>query len=165
MSAVAGSLPTVDGEAIEAIAQDFFATMVDGEHGVLVPGYGEMAPLVDARFTWVDVHGETVTRVLVAVGRSTGDMLTRALLALPDDAPIGDADFADAAGEVVNVIGGNIKSLVHGGGALSLPQVADAAPDCGGAPLISETWFTWRGAPLTLTLWNLPEHAGSAGRP
>jgi chemotaxis protein CheX len=51
--------------------------------------------------------------------------VTRRMLALEEsDGAVSDADVADAVGELVNMIGGNVKSLMPGPSALSLPVVA-----------------------------------------
>ncbi|WP_062138010.1 chemotaxis protein CheX [Demequina aestuarii] len=156
MSAATESAPIFEAEALMGIATDLFETMVDGEPGHLTLWWGEPPELEDSRFTWVDIQGQPATRVLLAASRETGEQLTRALLALPEGSAVGDEDFADAVGEVANVVGGNIKSMVPDGGALTLPSVAHAAPDAPGAIAIIDTYLSWRGAPLHVSLWALP---------
>ncbi|TIC83622.1 chemotaxis protein CheX [Nocardioides sp. GY 10113] len=46
------------------------------------------------------------------------------MLAMGDDEPLDDADLADAVGELVNMVGGSLKSILPGPSALSLPTVA-----------------------------------------
>lgn len=145
----------VTGEAVEAIAADVFATMIDGEPGHVMPWLGDQPHFTNPRFTWVDARGDVVTRVLLVTERETGERITRALLALPEDAEVEDADLVDAAGELVNVVGGNVKSLVVDGGALTLPIVAHEAPQADGATQIFETVMSWRGAPVSVSLWTL----------
>ncbi len=160
MSARVADLPGVDLPAIEAIVQDLFETMVDRTPGTMVPGFGDNPALVDPVHTWVDVRGAVLTRIGVAVGRATSEELTRAFLATPADAPLHAADVADALGEVVNVIGGNIKSLVDGGGSLSLPRTAEGTPDIPGQAVAAHAWFAWRGQPLIVQVWLPPAHSG-----
>lgn len=146
----------VTDEAVVSIATDVFTAMIDGEPGHVMPWLSGEPEFADPRYTWVDVHGDTVTRVLLTTGRETGEGITRALLALPEGSDVDDADLVDAAGELVNVVGGNVKSLVVDGGALTLPEVAHEAPAVAGASLIFESVMSWRGAPVSVSLWTLP---------
>ena len=81
-------------------------------------------------------------------------LLTRALLAVPDDEAVSEADFVDAVGEIANVVGGNVKALVPDPGPLTLPQVAPAPPG-DGATLLHRAQLVWRGHPLAISLWSL----------
>ena len=146
----------IDHEAVVMIAMDLFATMVDGEEGHAAPWFAEPPQIADARHTWVDMRGEHATRVVVSLERAAGDDITRALLGLEPDAPVSDADHADAMGELANVVGGNVKSVIAGGGALTLPVVADHPPERGDAVVEMETWLAWRGRPVGVSIWSLP---------
>ncbi|MFN3865840.1 MAG: chemotaxis protein CheX [Demequina sp.] len=161
MSAPATSLAMIDADAVTCIATDLFTTMIDGEPGHLTPWWTQVPAVVEPRFTWIDIQGRVVTRVLLTAGRETGERLTRALLALPDDVGVDDADFADAVGELANVVGGNVKSLVTDSGALTLPVVAHTRPATDGASAIVDVWLNWRGAPLSVSLWALPRRAST----
>lgn len=147
--------PLSDVDPVLTIAQDLFTTMIDGEPGHLYPWMGEDPDLVDPRYTWVDVSGPVVTRVMLMAGRVTGEHLTRALLAMDEEEHVSDADFADAVGEIANVVGGNVKSLVTNPGALTLPVVTHERPDMGSATCLLKTYFGWKGAPLGVGLWAL----------
>jgi chemotaxis protein CheX len=69
---------------------------------------------------------------------------------------LADSDIADAVGELANIVGGNVKSLLPPPTTLSLPVVA-----WGGAALL--VWpdversiraeLSWCGEPLTVTVW------------
>jgi hypothetical protein len=72
-----------------------------------------------------------------------------------DDEAVSDADFADAVGEIANVVGGNIKSLVTNPGTLTMPVVSHEEPDMSGGIRLLETYFGWKGAPLGVALWAL----------
>jgi hypothetical protein len=147
--------PLTDADPVLTIAQDLFSTMIDGEPGHLYPWMGENPTLEDPRYTWVDVAGPVVTRVMLMAGRATGEQLTRALLQMDESEAVSDVDFADAVGELANVVGGNIKSLVTNPGALTLPVVTHEAPDMSKAFCLLETYFGWKGAPLGVGLWAL----------
>ena len=65
--------PLTDADPVLTIAQDLFSTMIDGEPGHLYPWMGEHPSLEDPRYTWVDVSGPVVTRVMLMAGRATGE--------------------------------------------------------------------------------------------
>lgn len=147
--------PLTDVDPVLAIAQELFATMIDGEPGLLYPLGDDKPTLEDPRYTWVDVSGPIVTRVMLMAGRHTGENLTRALLQMGDEEQVSDEDFADAVGEIANVVGGNVKSLVTNPGALTLPVVSHHMPDMDGWTALIETYFGWKGSPLGVSLWAL----------
>lgn len=100
----------------------------------------------------VSVSGGWSGMVTVELTADVARTLTRTMLALPADVPddeLGDADVADAVGELVNMVGGNVKSLMPGPSALSLPSVA-----AGRAAFPSEVHevarvdVTWAGEPV-----------------
>jgi chemotaxis protein CheX len=68
---------------------------------------------------------------------------------------LAEADVADAVGELANMIGGNIKSLLPGPSALTLPLVR-----LGGSalhlPSSTESVrleLTWQGEPVRVSVW------------
>jgi chemotaxis protein CheX len=67
-----------------------------------------------------------------------------------------DAEVTDAVGELTNIIGGNIKSLLPGPSRLSMPVVtispADAVRMPAAAP-VNAVWLTCEGLPLTVGVW------------
>ncbi|MCV2392761.1 chemotaxis protein CheX [Actinotalea sp. M2MS4P-6] len=145
----------VFAETVFAIADEVFSAMIDGEPGGLIPAFEPFEVPADATYAWVDVHGDHPGRVLLATEHETAMLLTRALLAMDDDEPVSDADFVDAFGEIANVVGGNIKSLVPDPGPLTLPQVSPLPPT-DQAELLHDAQFIWRGRPLAISLWSLP---------
>ncbi len=147
--------PLSGTDPVLTIAQDLFTTMIDGEPGHLSAWMGDTPVLEDPRYAWVDVDGPVATRVMLMAGRATGENLTRALLEMEPHEPVSDADFADAVGEIANVVGGNVKSLVTNPGALSLPVVGRDEPDNSSAMRLMATYFGWKGAPLGVSLWAL----------
>lgn len=144
----------VFGDTVFAIAEEVFTAMIDPEPGALQQALEPSEPPADATWAWVDVHGEHPGRVMLGTDHDTAEMLTRALLAVPDDEPVSEADFVDAFGEIANVVGGNIKALVPDPGPLTLPQVA-ATPPADGAVLLHHAQLLWREHPLAISLWSL----------
>ncbi|MFI2753234.1 chemotaxis protein CheX [Cellulomonas sp. P22] len=133
-----------------AIAVDVFATMVDGTPGTVGEWSGVFPGFTDPLVAWVDLHGAWSGQVAVETSTSTAHELTRALLGMADDEPVGEADLVDAFGEVANVVGGNVKSLLPVAGTLGLPRVAVRPPDEG--PLVHALHLGWGGRPLVVTV-------------
>lgn len=156
--------PLTDADPVLSIAQDLFSTMIDGEPGHLYAWNAASPVLHEPRYAWVDVAGIIVTRVMLMASRATGEQLTRALLAMADHEPVSDADFADAVGEIANVVGGNIKSLVTNPGALTLPVVTHEEPDMSASICLLETYFGWKNAPLGVSLWALTSQVSPTDR-
>jgi chemotaxis protein CheX len=108
----------------------------------------------------------------VAVGRVavTGAWRGTVLLACPTDLArtaaaamfdrpaerLTDDEVADALGELTNMIGGNLKSLLPGPSRLSLPSVTVGASSTvppPGAVLVDAASLTCEGLPLTIGVW------------
>ncbi len=145
-----------DPDPVFTVAEDLFATMIDGEPGHLMRWYGERPTILHPAYTWVDVlGGDEDARVMISMGRDTGEDLARVMFALEDTDEVVPTDFDDAVGELVNVVGGNIKSLVTHPGALTMPIVADDMPDMSDAAPVVDACVTWRGALVCVSLWVL----------
>jgi CheY-specific phosphatase CheX len=142
-------------DPVLAIAEEVFAAMIDGEPGLLRPWAGPLPDPLEPMHAWVDVAGPMPGRVLLGTDRHTATLLTRALLAMGPDEPVGDEDFRDALGEVANVVGGNVKSLVPDAGALTLPTVTHEAPATDPSTLLYRLPLAWRGRAIVVSLWQL----------
>lgn len=59
---------------------------------------------------------------------------------------------------MVNVVGGNLKGLMDGVGALTLPAVALAVAAHG--DLVWERRLSWHGEPLLISMWHLNHQKG-----
>ena len=110
----------------------------------------------------VTVTGEWQGSVLLACPAQLARMAASAMFDLPAE-QLDDVRVADALGELTNMIGGNIKSLIPGPSRLSMPTVTVGAsstepiPD---AALLSRVSLACEGRPLTVSVWSVP-----AGRP
>ena len=143
-------------DPIFVIADEVFTAMIDGEEGYLRVWDGPAPVLLDPMHAWVDVNGTTSGRVLLSTEHSTADALARALLAMEPDEVVSPEDFVDALGEVANVVGGNVKSLVPDPGVLTLPQVTQDRPPTLPDALMYELALDWRGPAVVISLWRLP---------
>lgn len=146
----------IAGEDVYAIAQDVFSAMIDGETDTLFPWDGEVPAWGTPLVAWVDLSGDWAGRAALTTEAETAHDLARALLGLPAGSPVSDEDLVDAFGEIVNVVGGNIKSLLPTTGKLSLPRVADSDPGLPGSEEVAELRLAWKGRPLTLTVHGVP---------
>jgi chemotaxis protein CheX len=67
-----------------------------------------------------------------------------------------DGEVADALGELANMVGGNLKSVLPGPSRLSMPAVtvgAAAADPVPGGALVNAVSLTCDGLPLTVSVW------------
>lgn len=158
MSALEVAL-VADPEQVVSIAQQVFSALVDdGE--VLVRERGAILPAAEPVVAWVDMTppGEAAgIRTTVEMDRPQADVLVRALLRLEPDEEVGAEDLADAFGEIANVVGGNLKSLLPEHAVLSLPTVASQGPTADVARQLVAVTLDWRGCALVICVWELAE--------
>ena len=105
----------------------------------------------------VTVTGEWQGDVLLACPAQLARMAASAMFDLPA-AQLDAEQVADALGELTNMIGGNLKSLIPGPGRLSMPTVTVAASSTvhvPGAALLSTVSLACEGLPLTVSVWRL----------
>lgn len=109
-------------------------------------------PAEDVWSAAVSVHGGWTGTVTVELSSSVAQSLTRLMLAMEDE-PLEDTDVADAVGELVNMVGGNIKSLMPGPSALTLPVVA-AGRAAHSTDLTEVARFdaSWSGEPVRVSV-------------
>lgn len=142
-----------------AIAQDVFAAMIDGEPGGIQEGWTTIAEMAEPWHAWVDVRGLINARAVVTAERPTCDAIARGLLSMGEDEVVDHSDLVDAFGEVANVVGGNLKSLIADSNALTLPSVAPELPGTSGS-LQHEVCLIWQGRPLVISIWSLSNEEG-----
>ena len=134
---------------LEALVLDMWASFV-GAPDLLVPG--PPADRDPATPTWsatVTVTGEWRGMVTVDLAEPAVLAVTRGMLGFGDDEEPDASSCADAVGELVNVVGGNVKSLMPGPSTLSLPVVSHGPVE---QPTelseASALHLTWQGAPI-----------------
>lgn len=112
---------------------------------------------------WVD-FAATITAsgawngiVTLEFAAHTAELVSARMLGL-DEA--GEEDVADAVGELVNMVGGNVKSLMPGPSSLSLPVVTTGrVARSTDATEVCRADLTWAGHPLSVAV----HLVGSAG--
>ncbi|MBG0818626.1 chemotaxis protein CheX [Planomonospora sp. ID82291] len=113
------SAPTTDD--LHAITEQVWLSYLDpeGVNPFLPSSEAPESPLVIAS---VSVTGAWEGHVIMTFSEQAAELASAALLGMEADEVTPD-DVADAVGELVNVIGGNVKSLLPDGSLLSLPHV------------------------------------------
>ncbi len=103
----------------------------------------------------VCVDGPWCGAFLVTMRAPAGRQVAAVLLGI-DSADVSNPDMYDAMGEVANVVGGNLKTLLPPPSALSLPVVATAAEPRvvpAGAVEILRVHLDWAGTPVEVGIW------------
>lgn len=101
----------------------------------------------------VGVHGGWIGQVVLEVSAIGAADLARRMLGSDD---VAAADVTDVVGELVNVVGGNVKSLVSSDTTLGLPMVVEGAVARSGAHDAVETCgvqVEWAGHGVRLSVW------------
>ncbi len=69
---------------------------------------------------------------------------------------VSHADVLDAVGELVNIVGGNLKGMLPSPTGLSLPSVTDGSVHVdtrAGAELLVDVRLSWMGEPVHVAVW------------
>jgi chemotaxis protein CheX len=146
---------------VQAIVEQVWSSFL-GESEPLLPRPAEPGRPFAADDAWsaaVSSSGGWDATVTVELSADLACSLTRTMLDLDAAEPAEDADVADAVGELVNMIGGNVKSLMPGPSALSLPAVAAGrAAHPSGAVEVSRFDGAWAGQPVRVTVHVISQH-------
>ena len=104
---------------------------------------------------WVAITGSWEGHVLVSCSQAQARNLTAAFLGMSAD-EVAEEDVADVLGELANIVGGNVKSMLPSGCNLSTPSYMDegAGPvPAPGAELVAELVGRWRDESLSVGMW------------
>jgi chemotaxis protein CheX len=138
----------LDAGTVQSIADEVWPSLVgDGEAFVPVP----VPPPADVVSAWVDILGPWTGSVVVSCAPATAEALTASVLMTRPPEVVDDEDVADALGELANVLGGNIKSVLPGDSRLGLPRIG-VAPPRGRLDDVRSLVGQWRGNFLTITV-------------
>jgi chemotaxis protein CheX len=147
------STPTVpDTYDVEQIVAEVFGSFLGGDDTLPLLATGTPAgPTVTAL---VSITGGWDGHVVFGCSAPASRTAAALLLAVPED-ELADADVADAVGELANMVGGNVKSLLPGPSALTLPMVSLGG---GALHLPSSTEavrldLSWYGEPVRVSVW------------
>lgn len=144
---------------VEAVVEQVWSSYLGDEP--LLPRLLEPGTPFDEVAAWsaaVSVGGGWTGIITVELAEPVAVRLTREMLALPetDAEPLSDADVADAVGELVNMVGGNIKSLMPGPSVLTLPVVAAGrAAHSTDSVEVARLDAVWQGHPMRVSVHRL----------
>lgn len=144
------TIELIAGDDILGIAGDLWGSYLGDDVIPSVPGL--LTPGVTAS---VSVVGEWNGLVVVATSARGARLVGSVLLEIAEE-ELGEADLNDAIGELVNIIGGNVKSVLPGPSSLSLPVVSQGAVTISerGAEIVAEAALEWLGEQFEITVWH-----------
>ena len=152
---------TTDGTAVlaprdlEEIAGWVWAAFLAGDGAAMTPLLSQ-APLDAAAATlhaFVGVQGAWSGQVLLELTEATAVEVCQEMLQATE---VTDADVTDAVGELVNMVGGNVKSLMSSPSSLGLPMVMHGTLTHRATHDVAELCradLEWRGRPLRVSVW------------
>lgn len=152
---------TLTNETITELMHDVWTAMLsgDGELSLGCTAEGDVAATVAITGVWTGTVclGSTWS----AARQAAAVMFDAEVADLPDE------DVDDAIGELINVIGGGIKSILPGPTELSLPTVHRPGPYQPDGHLFLEfkVDFTWLDEPVVVSVWTDDVNPMEPGRP
>jgi len=103
----------------------------------------------------VSITGSWHGHVVVACSTDASRACAAAFLAMKSD-EVSDDDVIDVLGELANIVGGNVKSMLPPGCFVSLPYVVNAPADTLRLPSavkVCELAGRWDEEPICVSLW------------
>lgn len=136
------STPTLDAETITSVVGEVFVGLFGEDDGRPYPDeHGAALPVTAS----VRVSGASACVVGVDLGHELVVDAAARLFGIPAH-DVTEADLRDVAGELANVVGGNVKSMLPGPATLSLPVTA--LDSTGPEPADLSIDLSWRRQPL-----------------
>ncbi len=120
----------------------------------LIPTYDENQPT--EVYSSVSITGSWSGHVVYASSTIAARRAAGAFLAMELD-EVSEEDLSDVLGELVNIVGGNVKAMLPPGCFLSLPQVVlapEATTKYPNAERISGVYGLWEGEPVNISMWH-----------
>jgi chemotaxis protein CheX len=153
------TVPTV--EDLSSIADQVWSSYLDPD-GVepLIPGVSATASA--GVVASVSISGGWSGHVVVSCSTSAAKQAAAAFLMM-DATEVSTDDVADVMGELANIVGGNVKSMLPASSFVSLPQVVNGTesavrwPSC---DQVTELAGTWRGEPVSISMWQKNDQSG-----
>ncbi|TIC78623.1 chemotaxis protein CheX [Nocardioides sp. GY 10127] len=134
---------------LHTVVEEVWSTFLADGNPIL-PADG---PSEDVHWTAaITVTGAWEAQISVVLSEAAATGVGATMLAI-DEATCSTADVRDALGELVNIVGGNVKSLMPGPSVLSLPLVGhgDIAPTSDLQP-VRRLDLLWRGEPVVVVV-------------
>ncbi|HEY8532290.1 MAG TPA: chemotaxis protein CheX [Micromonospora sp.] len=150
---------------LNTIAEQVWASYLDPE-GVSPFVPDDTAAAASDVHASVSITGTWHGHVVFACSTVAAKRAAAAFLAMGED-EVSDDDVIDVLGELANIIGGNVKSMLPGGCFVSLPHVVSAPADANhwpSAEKICELAGTWMGEPIAISMWHESESEGESSQ-
>ena len=112
---------TIDAQTLQQVVSDVCSGMLGLE---LEPSEHSTCDETDALSAIVKISGGWDSLVQVLTPRKTAVAIASTMFAMNED-ELSEAEIRDAVGEIVNMVGGNLKGIVDGESSLSLPCVGE----------------------------------------
>jgi chemotaxis protein CheX len=145
--------PTIslDSDALYSITTDIWTAYLNLSLAEPLTRIDSAGPLTV--MASISVTGAWDGHVVVSSSREAAVGVAAAMLCMEMD-EVSDADILDAAGELVNVMGGNIKSLLPQPCHLSLPITSDSGRHVRypGTREICSLTVIWQGEPIQISV-------------
>lgn len=136
------------------ISQEIWESLL----GMEIEGSDELSnAFADSKRTvtgFVNIGGAWEGTILLEVSDTLSKAFAAAMLGISSD-EVSDQDVADALGELTNMVGGNIKSLLPAPSNLSIPSVAEGSDYSIWAPgtdLLAQVTLRCNGHPMLITV-------------
>lgn len=147
------------GEIVEQVWESFLGGGV-----VAASGDSKNAAVDDQMVAWVAISGDWTGHMKVVTSRECAYQIAAEMFMMESD-QVDITEVADALGEIANMVGGSIKSMVGVACTLSLPQVVlDASalisPD---SQVIVGIAAEWKGHAIDFSLWERTDSASVNG--
>ncbi|MBX6371853.1 MAG: chemotaxis protein CheX [Acidothermus sp.] len=141
-------VPSADD--LEVITREVWMSFLDGDPAGLVAGGSALGE--DRVTGCIQLSGMYVGAIMLELAPAAAQAAAAALFGMaPGD--VGPVEVADAVGEITNMVGGNVKSMLPGPSTLSLPAVVYGQLTLPGVQMVRRAELTWRGQPLAVSLW------------
>jgi chemotaxis protein CheX len=144
----------VDENDLAEMVEQVWQSYLDPEGlSPLIPTYDENQP--SEVHSSVAISGSWTGHVVYASSTVAARRAAAAFLAMDMD-EVSQEDVADTLGELVNIVGGNVKAMLPPGAHLSLPQVEMAPESTARFPnteRISGVYGLWEGEPVSISMW------------
>jgi chemotaxis protein CheX len=150
------TMTSFSDETVSEITREIWSAIID-DSGSLVArraagDYGDLTGSVDISGSWNGTFYLSFSNT--AARQAAAKMFDQ------DPGDLSDADISDAVGELINIIGGNLKSLLPPPALLSLPKVTTGLPTpthLHEAEMVSELRFAWLDEPIVVAVWREPD--------
>lgn len=150
MTAPTDPLTSPTADDVSAVTEEVWSTFLGHTEPLTVTAARDFDTDWSASVT---IKGEWSGMVAIEMTDGGARRVTRGMLGLDETDDVSDTDLVDAFGELVNMVGGNVKSLVPGPSQLSLPIVAHGQFAHGTDALeLVHLAFSWGDEPLTVTV-------------